>query len=166
MRQRVSIAIALLHKPDLIIADEPTTALDVTIQGQILFEVQKLCRETATALMWITHDLSVVASLADKICVMYAGKIVESGTVDEVLDSPLHPYTRGLIDSVPNRNRRGVPLTQIPGMTPSLINLPEGCAFRTRCPRSDDACLSSPALASPVPGRKARCYHPHLPGTS
>jgi len=166
MRQRVSIAIALLHKPDLIIADEPTTALDVTIQGQILFEVQKLCRETATALMWITHDLSVVASLADKICVMYAGKIVESGTVDEVLDSPLHPYTRGLIDSVPNRNRRGVPLTQIPGMTPSLIDLPEGCAFRTRCPRSDDACLSSPALASPVPGRKARCYHPHLPGTS
>jgi len=166
MRQRVSIAIALLHKPDLIIADEPTTALDVTIQGQILFEVQKLCRETATALMWITHDLSVVASLADKVCVMYAGKIVESGTVDEVLDSPLHPYTRGLIDSVPNRNRRGVPLKQIPGMTPSLIDLPEGCAFRTRCPRSDDDCLASPALTSPVLGRKARCYHPHLPGAS
>jgi peptide/nickel transport system ATP-binding protein len=166
MRQRVSIAIALLHKPDLIIADEPTTALDVTIQGQILFEVQKLCRETSTALMWITHDLSVVASLADKVCVMYAGKIVESGTVDEVLDSPLHPYTRGLIDSVPNRNRRGVPLSQIPGMTPSLIDPPDGCAFHPRCPRTDDACFSHPALTSPFLGRKVRCFHPHLPGAS
>ncbi len=166
MRQRVSIAIALLHKPDLIIADEPTTALDVTIQGQILYEIQKLCRETSTALMWITHDLSVIASLADKVCVMYAGKIVESGTVDEVLDSPLHPYTRGLIDSVPNRNRRGVMLSQIPGMTPSLIDLPDGCAFRTRCPRNDEACVSSPAFTSPLPGRKVRCYHPHLPGAS
>jgi peptide/nickel transport system ATP-binding protein len=166
MRQRVSIAIALLHKPDLIIADEPTTALDVTIQGQILYEVQKLCRETATALMWITHDLSVVASLADKVCVMYAGKIVESGTVDEVLDHPLHPYTRGLIDSVPGQNRRGVALSQIPGMTPSLIDLPDGCAFRTRCPRADDACFSSPKLTLPLVGREARCYHPHLPGAS
>ncbi len=166
MRQRVSIAIALLHKPDLIIADEPTTALDVTIQGQILFEVQKLCRETSTALMWITHDLSVVASLADKVCVMYAGKIVESGTVDEVLDSPLHPYTRGLIDSVPNRNRRGVPLSQIPGMTPSLIDLPDGCAFHPRCPRTDDACFSHPELTSPIIGRKVRCFHPQLPGAS
>jgi peptide/nickel transport system ATP-binding protein len=166
MRQRVSIAIALLHKPDLIIADEPTTALDVTIQGQILYEVQKLCRETHTALMWITHDLSVVASLADKVCVMYAGRIVESGTVDEVLDSPLHPYTRGLIDSVPSQNRRGVPLSQIPGMTPSLIDLPAGCAFRTRCPRTDDACISRPELTTPLLGREVRCFHPHLPGAS
>ncbi len=166
MRQRVSIAIALLHKPDLIIADEPTTALDVTIQGQILYEIQKLCRETATALMWITHDLSVVASLADKVCVMYAGKIVESGTVDEVLDSPLHPYTRGLIDSVPSQNRRGAPLSQIPGMTPSLIDLPTGCAFRTRCPRADNACVTSPEATSPLPGREVYCYHPHTPGVT
>jgi peptide/nickel transport system ATP-binding protein len=166
MRQRVSIAIALLHKPDLIIADEPTTALDVTIQGQILFEVQKLCRETSTALMWITHDLSVVASLADKVSVMYAGKIVESGTVDEVLDSPLHPYTVGLIDSVPNRNRRGVPLSQIPGMTPSLIDLPEGCSFRARCPRATPACGSDPGLTSTHSGRQVRCHHPHLPDAS
>ncbi len=164
MRQRVSIAIALLHKPDLIIADEPTTALDVTIQGQILYEVQKLCRETDTALMWITHDLSVVASLADRVCVMYAGRIVESGTVDEVLDSPLHPYTRGLIESVPSENRRGVPLSQIPGMTPSLIDLPAGCAFRTRCPRTGDACFSRPELTSPLLGREVSCFHPHLPG--
>ena len=135
MRQRVAIATALLNRPDLIIADEPTTALDVTIQAQILYEVQKLCRETGTALIWITHDLSVVAGLADRVCVMYAGRIVEEGGIDAVLDTPLHPYTKGLIGSVPSRNRRGVPLSQIPGMTPSLLNLPEGCAFRERCPR-------------------------------
>ena len=136
MRQRVAIAIALLNRPKLIIADEPTTALDVTIQAQILYEAQKLCRESGTALIWITHDLSVVAGLADRICVMYAGRIVEQGSVDEVLDAPLHPYTHGLIGSVPSRNRRGAPLAQIPGMTPALINLPPGCAFRARCPRA------------------------------
>jgi peptide/nickel transport system ATP-binding protein len=162
MRQRVAIAIALLHKPGLIIADEPTTALDVTIQGQILFEVQKLCRESGTSLIWITHDLSVVAGLADEICVMYAGRIVEKGTVDEVLDHPLHPYTRGLIGSVPSRNVRGRPLAQIPGMTPSLLNLPPGCAFRTRCPRASDACLVEPEMTAPIPGREVRCFHPHL----
>jgi peptide/nickel transport system ATP-binding protein len=162
MRQRVAIAIALLHKPELIIADEPTTALDVTIQGQILFEVQKLCRESGTSLIWITHDLAVVAGLADEICVMYAGRIVEKGTVDEVLDHPLHPYTRGLIGSVPSRNVRGRPLAQIPGMTPSLLNLPPGCAFRARCPRASDACLAEPGMTAPIPGREVRCFHPHL----
>ncbi|WP_291295129.1 ABC transporter ATP-binding protein [Elioraea sp.] len=162
MRQRVAIAIALLHSPALIIADEPTTALDVTIQGQILYEVQKLCRDTGTSLIWITHDLSVVAGLADEICVMYAGRIVERGAVDQVLDEPLHPYTRGLIGSVPSRNVRGQPLTQIPGMTPSLLNLPPGCAFRTRCPRADAACMVEPAITSPKPGREVRCFHPHL----
>jgi peptide/nickel transport system ATP-binding protein len=162
MRQRVAIAIALLHKPELIIADEPTTALDVTIQGQILFEVQKLCRESGTSLIWITHDLSVVAGLADEICVMYAGRIVEKGTVDEVLDHPLHPYTRGLIGSVPSRNVRGQPLAQIPGMTPSLLNLAPGCAFRARCPRASDACLVEPGMTAPLPNREVRCFHPHL----
>ena len=97
-------------------------------------------RETRTALIWITHDLSVIAGLADRVCVMYAGKIVEEGPVDAVLDAPLHTYTRGLINSVPGRNRRGVPLAQIPGMTPSPLSLPQGCAFRTRCPRADAAC--------------------------
>ncbi|MGE0714053.1 MAG: ABC transporter ATP-binding protein [Alphaproteobacteria bacterium] len=162
MRQRVAIAIALLNKPDLIIADEPTTALDVTIQGQILFEAQKLCREVGTALIWITHDLSVVAGLADDICVMYAGKVVESGPVDRVLDRPLHPYTRGLIGSVPSRNRRGRPLNQIPGMAPSPLDLPKGCSFRTRCPRADAACTEPPPMAELLPGRFARCVHPHL----
>jgi peptide/nickel transport system ATP-binding protein len=159
MRQRVAIAIALLNKPKLIIADEPTTALDVTIQAQILYEAQKLCRESGTALIWITHDLSVVAGLADRICVMYAGRIVEQGTVDEVLDKPLHPYTHGLIGSVPSRNRRGSPLAQIPGMTPALLNLPPGCAFRTRCPRAAPACAQLPELEA-RDGRLVRCFYP------
>src|SRR3546814_7013196 len=135
MRQRVAIAIAFLNEPDLIVADEPTTALDVTIQGQILHEAQTLCRETGTAMIWITHDLAVVAGLADHICVMYAGRIVEQGPIDAVLDHPAHPYTHGLIGSVPGRNQRGRRLFPIPGMTPSLLNLPAGCAFRSRCPR-------------------------------
>ena len=162
LRQRVSIALALLHKPELIIADEPTTALDVTIQGQILYEVQKLCRETSTALIWITHDLAVIAGLADTVCVMYAGKIVESGDVDPVLDVPLHPYTRGLIGSVPGHCCRGEPLLQIPGMAPLLLNLPEGCTFRPRCPRADDVCKQMPEATSPRPDREVRCFHPHL----
>src|SRR5215217_1129493 len=153
MRQRVAIAIALLHRPDLIIADEPTTALDVTIQGQILAEAQKLCRETGTALIWITHDLSVVAGLADDIAVMYAGRVVEQGPVDSVLDEPFHPYTVGLIGSVPSRNRRGEPLRQIPGMTPSLLDLQPGCAFRARCPRAEPRCAEPPPMAEYSPGR-------------
>ncbi|MBK1660470.1 ABC transporter ATP-binding protein [Paracraurococcus ruber] len=161
MRQRVAIAIALLHKPDLIVADEPTTALDVTIQGQILAEAQKLCAQSGTALIWITHDLSVVAGLADDIAVMYAGKVVEQGPVEQVLDAPLHPYTLGLIGSVPSRNRRGEPLRQIPGMTPSMLNLPAGCAFRARCPRAEARCAEPPPMAEHAPGRLARCIHPH-----
>lgn len=168
MRQRVAIAIALLNQPDLIICDEPTTALDVTIQGQILYEMQKLCRESGTALIWITHDLSVVAGLADTVCVMYAGKIVESGSVLQVLEQPRHPYTHGLIGSAPSRNPRGQPLRQIPGMTPSLLNLPSGCAFRERCFRATDHCKSPPPLAfsdDKAPGEGGephalRCFHP------
>ena len=166
MRQRVAIAIALLNDPDLIIADEPTTALDVTIQAQILHEAQKLCRDRGTALIWITHDLAVVAGLADRVCVMYAGRIVEEGGIDDVLDRPIHPYTIGLIGSVPSRNRRGRPLYQIPGMTPSLLNLPPGCAFRERCPRADRACEREPEMTSPMNGRLARCFHPHLETTA
>ncbi|KJK24634.1 methionine ABC transporter ATP-binding protein [Burkholderiaceae bacterium 16] len=162
MRQRVAIAIALLNKPDLIIADEPTTALDVTIQGQILYEMQKLCRESGTALIWITHDLSVVAGLADSVCVMYAGKIVEAGDVRQVLERPQHPYTHGLISSAPSRNPRGAPLRQIPGMTPSLLNLPGGCAFRERCAYATDVCKTTPPLDTAADGRRLRCFHPVL----
>jgi peptide/nickel transport system ATP-binding protein len=162
MRQRVAIAIALLNKPELIIADEPTTALDVTIQGQILYETQKLCRETGTSLIWITHDLAVVAGLADRVCVMYAGRVVEQGEVNEVLDQPAHPYTHGLIGSVPSHNKRGERLYQIPGMTPSLLNLPQGCAFKSRCPRADEKCNQEPVLDTLGSGRELRCFHPHM----
>jgi peptide/nickel transport system ATP-binding protein len=158
MRQRVSIAIALMNKPDLIIADEPTTALDVTIQGQILYEAQRLCRETGTALIWITHDLAVVAAIADEIAVMYAGKIVEYGAAAEVLDRPRHPYTAGLLASVPSRNRKGAPLAQIPGMTPSLLDPPPGCLFRTRCARASAACAHDPPNAGGA--HTFRCHHP------
>jgi peptide/nickel transport system ATP-binding protein len=162
MRQRVAIAIALINKPDLIIADEPTTALDVTIQGQILYEAQKLCRETGTAMIWITHDLAVVAGLAEKICVMYAGRIVEKGALDDVLDRPVHPYTHGLIGSVPSHNVRGERLTQIPGMTPSLLGLADGCAFRERCDHADEVCRAEPEITTPLAGREIRCFHPRL----
>ncbi len=136
MRQRVAIAIALLHRPALLIADEPTTALDVTIQSQILAEVQDLCARTGTALIWITHDLAVVAGLADRVAVMYAGRIVEEGPVDTVLARP--------------------------GMAPSPAELPPGCAFAPRCPRADAACAAAPPM-TPHPGnRGARCWHPHV----
>lgn len=159
MRQRVAIAIALLNRPKLIIADEPTTALDVTIQAQILFEVQKLCRETGTALIWITHDLAVVSGLADRISVMYAGRIVESGTTAEIVRNAAHPYTRGLIDSIPTRATHGTLLRQIPGMTPSLLNLPQGCAFRPRCGYASEACLTEPQPAQTAGGNSVRCWH-------
>jgi len=161
MRQRVAIAIAMLNRPDLIIADEPTTALDVTIQGQILYEIQTLTRETGTALIWITHDLSVIAGLADRVCVMYAGRIVEQGSCEEVLANPAHPYTRGLLDSVPANNERGQRLKQIPGMTPSLLDLPPGCPFRERCNRATEACEVSPEMRpAGGPGQSVRCFHP------
>ncbi len=160
MRQRVAIAIALINRPDLVIADEPTTALDVTIQAQILHEVRKLCREIGTALVWVTHDLAVLAGLADRIAVMYAGRIVETGSVAEILERPLHPYSRGLIDSVPSRNRKGQRLTQIPGMTPSLTALPVGCAFRPRCARATEHCGAEIPASEPEPGRVLRCCNP------
>jgi peptide/nickel transport system ATP-binding protein len=159
MRQRVAIAIALLNQPELIICDEPTTALDVTIQGQILQEMQMLCRESGTALVWITHDLAVVAGFADKVCVMYGGKVVESGDVQQVLEQPRHPYTGGLIASSPSRNKRGQPLRQIAGAMPSLAELPSGCPFRTRCPHATAICATMPPVD--VQGRHMwRCFHP------
>ena len=156
MRQRVAIAIALLHGPGLVIADEPTTALDVTVQGQILYEMQKLVRESGAALIWITHDLAVIAGLADRVAVMYAGRIVEEGPVAELLDSPRHPYTCGLLESVPANNASGCALRQIPGMTPSMLRLPPGCSFRERCPRASERCATMPELVGRV-----RCHHPH-----
>ena len=161
LRQRVAIAIALLHRPLLLIADEPTTALDVTIQSQILAEVQALCAQSGTALIWITHDLAVVSGLADRIAVMYAGRIVEEGPVEAVLSRPLHPYTRGLIGSAPGRQRRGERLVQIPGAPPSPARLPPGCAFSPRCARADAICETAPTMVAHGPDRAARCWHPH-----
>ena len=143
MRQRVSIAIAMLNRPDLIIADEPTTALDVTIQGQVIHEMQKLCKQTKTALLWITHDLAVVAGISSRICVMYAGRIVEQGPNEALIGNPMHPYTNGLLGSVPSQNRRGEPLLQIDGIVPSLLNLPPGCAFENRCSHAGAECRQS-----------------------
>lgn len=161
MRQRVAIATALLNHPSVIIADEPTTALDVTIQSQILAEIQQLCGETGTALIWITHDLTVVAGLANRVAVMYAGRVVETGPVDDVLDHPIHPYTRGLLGSLPSAAVHGQPLDQIPGSTPSLGRLPPGCAFSPRCRDATDICRQEAPLNQVFgTARQARCHHP------
>ena len=161
MRQRVAIAIALLHNPDVIVADEPTTALDVTIQAQIVAQVQKLAAETGTAVIWITHDLAVVSGLADRLAVMYAGRIVEEGVTSDILNRPMHPYTLGLLQSLPIRNDRGRPLTQIPGATPSLLNLPPGCAFAPRCGHATELCRrQAPPETRPDEQRRLRCFHP------
>ncbi|WP_153101872.1 ABC transporter ATP-binding protein [Paraburkholderia hayleyella] len=160
MRQRVAIAIALINRPEVVIADEPTTALDVTIQAQILGEIQQLCRDSGTALIWITHDLSVVAGLADRVCVMYGGRIAEYGNVAQVLDAPLHPYTRGLMNSIPSRNPKGQMLRQIPGAPPSLLALGEGCAFRTRCEFAVAECAQPIAEVQAEAGHMVRCIRP------
>ena len=159
MRQRVAIANAIINRPDLIIADEPTTALDVTVQAQILYEMKCLARETGTALIWITHDLSVVKDLADDVCVMYAGRIVEQGPVADIISRPRHPYTRGLIDSLPNAQHRGHRLYSIPGATPPLFALPAGCAFSPRCGRATNECEAVPPVLAEG-ARAHRCFHP------
>lgn len=159
MRQRVAIAIALLNRPSLIVCDEPTTALDVSIQAQILSEMKSLAREMGTGMIWISHDLATVSSIASRIVVMYAGRIIEEGPVSAVLANPLHPYTRGLLDSLPANARPGQHLAPIPGSTPSLLNLPAGCAFGPRCSRVSEACKVSPGRVA-VGERAVRCHHP------
>ncbi|NIX77311.1 ABC transporter ATP-binding protein [Microvirga terricola] len=166
MRQRVAIATALLNEPDLIIADEPTTALDVTIQSQILFEVQKLSRETGTAVIWITHDLAVVAELADRVAVMYAGRIVETGTVDDVLDRPRHPYTVGLLGSSAASASPGERLKQINGAAPSISARPSGCPFRPRCERALAVCEQIDPSPQILDGHGYRCHNPVPEGSA
>ena len=123
--------------------------------------MQKLTRDTGTALVWITHDLSVIAGLADNVSVMYAGRIVEQGTALQVLGRPRHPYTRGLLDSVPANNARGARLKQIPGMTPSLLDLPPGCPFRERCSYAQSDCMTTPLMKTLAPdAQSVRCHHP------
>jgi peptide/nickel transport system ATP-binding protein len=159
MRQRVAIAIALLNRPKLIICDEPTTALDVSIQAQILTEMKALARDMGTSMIWISHDLATVSSVASRILVMYAGRIIEEGDIKDVLRAPRHPYTRGLLDSLPANATPGRDLVQIPGTTPSLLNLPPGCPFQPRCSFADATCASEPPRL--VEGMRAvRCHHP------
>jgi peptide/nickel transport system ATP-binding protein len=159
MRQRVAIATALLHRPAIIVCDEPTTALDVSIQAQILHEMRQLTREFGSALIWISHDLATVSSLAERLLVMYAGRIVEDGPTATVLRRPRHPYTRGLLDSLPATAEPGQDLRQIPGSTPSLLALPPGCPFQPRCGRASPRCLEDPPLALDGP-TAFRCHHP------
>ncbi len=161
LRQRVMIALALMCEPDLLIADEPTTALDVTIQAQILRLLVDLTREMNMAMILITNDLGVVARVADKVAVMYAGELVETGPSTEVFARPSHPYTRGLLRCIPQPGKpeRGAPLGTIPGIVPSLIGEVTGCAFRTRCPHARPECRA------PIPQRgdathAFRCIHP------
>ena len=138
MRQRAMIAMAVANDPQVLIADEPTTALDVTVQAQILEVVQRVQRELGTAIVFITHDLGVIARVADRVQVMYAGRVVERGTVYELFDHPTHPYTQGLLSSLPGLGRER--LTPIPGAPPDMLRPPSGCAFRPRCPYAEEVC--------------------------
>jgi peptide/nickel transport system ATP-binding protein len=159
MRQRVAIAIAFLNEPALVICDEPTTALDVSIQAQILIEMRSLVRDSGVSLIWISHDLATVSVLASRLLVMYAGRLIEEGPTEALLRNPRHPYTRGLMDSLPSRAEPGHDLTQIPGSTPSLTNLPPGCAFKVRCGFASAACDEAPPRSAEG-ARAWRCHHP------
>ena len=161
MRQRVVIAIALAARPRLIIADEPTTALDVTVQAQILRLMTDLIHAEGCSLMLITHDLAVVSEIADRINVMYCGRIVESGSARAVIDGSLHPYTLGLINSIPDLNREQGRFKTIPGIVPNMFDLPQGCRFSPRCERAQDLCRTSvPDLRELEPGHCVACHFP------
>ncbi|MEU7318751.1 ABC transporter ATP-binding protein [Streptomyces sp. NPDC007083] len=159
MRQRIMIAMALALEPDLIIADEPTTALDVTVQAQVMELLADLQREYNMGLILITHDLGVVADVADKIAVMYAGRIVETAPVKELYRAPAHPYTKGLLDSIPRLDRKGQELYAIQGLPPNMAKVPDGCAFHPRCPAARDICRTElPPLAEVDDARGSACH--------
>jgi oligopeptide/dipeptide ABC transporter ATP-binding protein len=156
MRQRVMIAMALACDPDLLIADEPTTALDVTIQAQILDLILEIQREIGMAVIFITHDMGVIAEVCQRVCVMYAGKIVESARVETLFRNPAHPYTKGLLASIPRlENPRKARLSVIPGMVPTLTGLPEGCRFHNRCDQAQDICRQQEAPVRAVAPKDA-----------
>ncbi|WP_041968735.1 ABC transporter ATP-binding protein [Streptomyces albus] len=159
MRQRIMIAMALALEPDLIIADEPTTALDVTVQAQVMELLADLQREFNMGLILITHDLGVVADVADKIAVMYAGRIVETAPVKELYRAPAHPYTKGLLDSIPRLDQKGHQLNAIQGMPPNLLRIPPGCAYNPRCPMARETCRAAePPLYDVAARRASACY--------
>ncbi|WP_051356499.1 ABC transporter ATP-binding protein [Azorhizobium doebereinerae] len=164
LRQRAMIALALACKPKLLLADEPTTALDATVQIQILLLLRELQRELGMATIFVTHDLGVACEVADKIAVMYAGKFVETGSVEQVIDHPRHPYTQGLMNSTIHADMRGVALDPIPGAPPDLTDLPAGCPFAPRCAAAREPCLAvQPELAVLEGGQQARCLQ-YAPG--
>ncbi|MEA3285014.1 MAG: ABC transporter ATP-binding protein [Synergistota bacterium] len=159
MKQRVMIAMALCCNPKLLIADEPTTALDVSIQAQILSLIKALQRDFGSSIMLISHDLGVIATMAQKVAVMYAGSIIEYGTVNDIFDSPLHPYTKGLIGAIPRLDRDQERLDVIKGSLPNLIHLPEGCKFRERCPMAEPICATArPPRIIDDKGHEVACY--------
>ncbi len=160
MRQRVVIAIAMANDPDVIIADEPTTALDVTVQAQIMDALRAAQQETGAAMVLITHDLGVIAGQADRVMVMYAGKLVEVGSVEDIFYAPRMPYTLGLLGSLPRLDQQAERLTPIPGSPPSVVNMPPGCPFSPRCPLSTPTCdETEPGLEPVGPGHRAACHH-------
>ena len=160
MRQRVMIAMALALKPDVIIADEPTTALDVTVQAQVMQLLADLQQEMRMGLILITHDMGVVADVADKICVMYAGNAVEQADVYQIYENPAHPYTRALLESIPRVDQKGQELTVIKGLPPALVNPPPGCAFHPRCAFARDNCkVDVPPLYTVPGGRSSACHY-------
>ncbi|MEU6744534.1 ABC transporter ATP-binding protein [Streptosporangium sandarakinum] len=160
MRQRIMIAMAIALDPEVLIADEPTTALDVTVQAQIMELLAELQRESNMGLILITHDLGVVADVADKIAVMYGGRIVENALVHDIYRSPAHPYTKGLLDSIPRVDLKGQELYAIKGMPPNLLDMPQGCAFHPRCPyRQDDCVTDAPPLYEIGPTRGSACHY-------
>ncbi|MEV0919705.1 ABC transporter ATP-binding protein [Streptomyces sp. NPDC049967] len=159
MRQRIMIAMALALEPSLIIADEPTTALDVTVQAQVMDLLAELQRELNMGLILITHDLGVVADVADKIAVMYAGRIVETSPVHDIYQAPAHPYTQGLLRSIPRLDQKGRELYAIKGLPPNLLHIPPGCAFNPRCPMAQDVCRTDvPPLFDVAENRQSACY--------
>ena len=160
MRQRVMIAMAMVTKPQLLICDEPTTALDVTIQAQVLDLMNQLKQEVGTSIIFITHDLGVISEMADRVIIMYGGRICEEAPVDELFSHPLHPYTRGLIDSHPSPDFTGDRLRVIPGSVPTLADMPSGCPFNNRCPYAADDCGDVfPEFESAQPGHCVACRH-------
>ncbi len=160
MRQRVVIALALCAEPSLVIADEPTTALDVSVQAQIIALLKRLCRERGTAVMLITHDMGVIAETADRVAVMYAGRLAELGDVRDVLTAPQHPYTHGLMASTPLASLGQRRLHQIPGSMPRLTQMPDGCAFHPRCPQAQDKCRQAPS--PDLADGRASCWFPMM----
>jgi oligopeptide/dipeptide ABC transporter ATP-binding protein len=160
MKQRVMIAMALACEPDLLIADEPTTALDVTIQAQIMALMKKLQQDQGMAILLITHDLGVVAETCDRVVVLYAGRVVETASTLNLFEKPTHPYTRGLLASLPDRAPPGSRLPTIEGMVPSPLDFPSGCRFRTRCSLATEICSTPPPLVQVQEGHQAWCHHP------